>query len=105
MLNRLVKTQLLNRLHRVHTYEDKPTGDIIHLYQILTGNTKVRITGKATLVNCCFHQEHTPSLALYPSTSSYNCFGCQKHGDIYSFVEEVLGCSFTEALKFIKDNQ
>lgn len=85
-------------------FPEKPTADIVQLYITLTGNSNYKVTGKATMVKCCFHQEDTPSLALYPSTSSYFCFGCQKHGDIYSMVEEVLGCNFKEALQFIRDN-
>jgi DNA primase len=84
-------------------FEEKPKADIVDIYEKLIGG-QIKITGKATLVKCCFHHEDTPSLALYPSTSSYFCFGCQKHGDIFDFVEEVLGCSFKEALQFIKDN-
>lgn len=104
MLNRLVKSRLQSRFSQPK-FSDKPTGNIVHIYQLLTNNTKVKVSSRATLVNCCFHQEDTPSLALYPDTSSYNCFGCQKHGDIYTLVEEILGCSFKEALQFIKDNQ
>lgn len=102
MLNPLQKKRLL--AHRFQAdFEAKPTSDIVFLYQKLVGGN-VKITGNAHMVRCCFHGERTPSLALYPSTSSYFCFGCQKHGDIYNFVEEVLGCDFKTALQYIKDN-
>lgn len=85
------------------TFDEKPKADIVEIYEKLIGG-QTKVTGKATIVKCCFHEENTPSLALYPSTSSYFCFGCQKHGDIFNFVEGVLGCNFKEALQFIKDN-
>ena len=86
-------------------FPEKPKADIVNIFQKLTGDTKLKISGKSTMVRCCFHKEDTPSLALYPSTSSYYCFGCCRHGDIFQLVEEVLGCGFKEALKFVEDNK
>lgn len=83
------------------SFADKPTANIVDVYQGLVGGPG-KVTGKATVVKCCFHEDSTPSLALYPSTSSYYCFGCQRHGDIFNFVEEVLGCNFQEALEVVK---
>ena len=104
MLNKPVSINIRPTSFKPTSFTPKPTANIVDIYQKLIGGP-VKVSGKATLVKCCFHEESTPSLALYPSTSSYNCFGCQRHGDIYTFVEEVLGCSFKEALQFIKDNQ
>lgn len=103
MLNKYFKNQV-KKSFKTPSFPDKPTADIVEIYQLLTGDHHTKVTGKATLVKCCFHDEDTPSLALYPSTSSYFCFGCQQHGDIFNLVEGVLGCSFKEALQFIKDN-
>lgn len=105
MLNQLQKTKFFSRQLSLRKPKEKPTGDVVRVYQLLTNNYKVKVVGKVTLVPCCFHQEDTPSLALYPSTSSYFCYGCQKHGDIFNLVEEVLGCSFKEAIKYVEDNQ
>lgn len=103
MLNKADKISIRPSFSK-SSFPDKPSADIVQIFQTLTGDTRAKVTGKATLVKCCFHKEDTPSLALYPSTSSYYCFGCQQHGDIFNLVEGVLGCSFKEALQFIKDN-
>ena len=36
---------------------------------------------------CPFHQEDTPSFTVHPDKQSWYCFGCQRHGDVFTFVE------------------
>lgn len=33
------------------------------------------------LVKCCFHDDSTPSMALYLHDNSFHCYGCGAHGD------------------------
>jgi DNA primase catalytic core len=48
----------------------------------------------------CFngHDEKTPSLKFYDDTQSYHCFGCKTHGDVISFVQQLKGGSFQDAV-------
>ena len=48
---------------------------------------------------CPFHEEQSPSFHIRPSKGLFKCFGCGKGGDVFSFVEEVEGLSFPEALR------
>lgn len=51
---------------------------------------------KGSFVNCFFHNEKTSSLKLYEK--SFYCFGCGKGGDIITFVREMFGLSFMQAI-------
>jgi DNA primase len=48
---------------------------------------------------CPFHGEKTPSFVVTPGRDTWHCFGCGKHGDVFTFVMERDGVGFAEALK------
>jgi DNA primase len=53
---------------------------------------------------CCpFHHEKTPSFSVSQSKGFFKCFGCNKAGDVFSFVMEIEGASFPEAVKTIAE--
>lgn len=49
---------------------------------------------------CCpFHAgDRTASLKVYPGDRGWHCFGCQKGGSVISFVMELFGINFKQAL-------
>lgn len=54
---------------------------------------------------CCpFHEEKTPSMFLDSNLERYRCFGCNKGGDVISFVEEAEKMDFNEAVKYLLDD-
>lgn len=52
---------------------------------------------------CPFHKEKTPSFTVNPARGFYHCFGCKRGGDVFSFIEEIEGVGFAEALALLAD--
>ena len=50
---------------------------------------------------CPFHSERTPSFHVSRERQIFKCFGCDKGGDVFSFVMEMEGLNFVEALKML----
>lgn len=55
--------------------------------------------GSHTLVGICpFHDDRHPSLRVRTDKQYYKCFACGQGGDVFSFVQEIEGIGFREAL-------
>lgn len=58
-------------------------------------------------VCCCFHPDAKPSLSFCDDDDNdrhfFNCFGCGVSGDVITFVQQLLGYDFVEALGYLAD--
>jgi len=52
---------------------------------------------------CPFHSEKTPSFSVVDDDGFYHCFGCGVHGDAISFLREMDGLDFMEAVERLAD--
>lgn len=52
---------------------------------------------------CPFHDEKTPSFNVNAGKQFFYCFGCQKKGDVFTFVMEYEGKSFAEAARSLAE--
>ena len=62
---------------------------------------KLRKSGANWSALCPFHKEKSGSFYLYPATTSYYCFGCHAHGDVFDFVMKMENVSFPEAVRSV----
>lgn len=52
---------------------------------------------------CPFHSEKSPSFSVDPNQNLFYCFGCRKGGDVISFVREMEGLEFQEAVRTLAE--
>jgi DNA primase len=74
--------------------EIRSRADIV---QVIGQHVQLKKAGRNWKGLCPFHGEKTPSFNVSPDKGFFHCFGCQKHGDVFTFVMELEGKSFIEA--------
>jgi len=84
------ESRLNERVERVKNLN--PITEIVGRYVAL------RPTGVQLAGHCPFHKDHVPSFIVYPSTGSFYCYGCGKHGDVITFVREMEHLNFGQTL-------
>src|SRR5437868_12302470 len=77
--------------------------DSSNLVDIISQYTQLKPTGSGLMGRCPFpdHQEKTPSFSVSETKQVYNCFGCHKKGNIFTFLEAYNGMSFPEAVEYL----
>src|SRR5215472_710789 len=50
---------------------------------------------------CPFHNEKTPSFNVHATRQRFHCFGCQKAGDVFTFIQEIEKITFPEAVRLL----
>lgn len=53
---------------------------------VIGARVALRRSGRTLVGRCPFHDDHTPSLTVYPATRSFYCFGCGTGGDVIDFL-------------------
>ncbi len=71
--------------------------DAADIVAVIGEHVQLRRAGTSFKGLCPFHGEKTPSFNVVPAKQFFHCFGCQKHGDVFTFVMELEGKSFVEA--------
>ena len=70
----------------------------INLVDFIGKDLKLIKAGSNFKALCPFHDEKTPSFVINQEKNNFNCFGCGKSGDIFSYVMEKYKVDFKELL-------
>ncbi len=74
----------------------------LDIAEIIGEYVQLKPAGTGSLKGLCpFHNERSPSFHVSRERQIFKCFGCDKGGDIFSFVMEMEGMTFPEALRHL----
>jgi DNA primase len=76
---------------------------VADMVEIVSARTQLRRVGSRWQGRCPFHEERTPSFSVNPVDKLFYCFGCQKGGDLITFVRETEGLDFAGAVEWLAD--
>lgn len=79
--------------------------DANNLVDIISQYTQLKQSGSGLMGRCPFpdHKEKTPSFSVSEAKQVYHCFGCQKSGNIFTFLNQYQGMSFPQSMEYLAD--
>lgn len=75
--------------------EIRDNNDIV---DVISSHVNLQVRGSTAKGLCPFHNEKTASFTVYINTQSYYCFGCGMGGDVISFVKNIEGLHYSDAV-------
>lgn len=69
-----------------------------NITDVVSQYVQLKKQGKNLFGFCPFHEERTPSFSVTEEKQIYHCFSCGRGGNVFSFLMEVDGLSFPEAV-------
>jgi DNA primase len=74
-----------------------------NLLDIISQYTQLKPVGSGYMGRCPFpdHPEKTPSFSVSEVKQVFHCFGCQRKGNLFSFLRLYNGMSFPDAVEFL----
>ena len=77
--------------------------DAVDIVELVQARTPLRRVGSRWVGRCPFHEERTPSFSVSADKKTYYCFGCQRGGDVFRFVQETEALDFAQAVETLAD--
>ncbi|MFC5713415.1 DNA primase [Thalassorhabdus alkalitolerans] len=69
------------------------------IVDVISDHVQLKKQGRHYLGLCPFHGENTPSFSVSPERQLYHCFGCGAGGNVITFVMEMEGADFIQAVE------
>jgi DNA primase len=77
--------------------------DRLDLADLISEHLRLQKAGRDLKGLCPFHQEKTPSLYVSPEKQLWHCYGCQRGGDHFTFIQEIEHVDFRGALRLLAE--
>ena len=80
--------------------EIRSANDIV---DVISQYVPLKRSGRNFFGLCPFHKEKSPSFSVSPDRQYFHCFGCNKGGDVFTFVSEIERLSFKETIELLAE--
>jgi DNA primase len=75
--------------------------DATDMVGVVSQYVQLKRVGRRETGLCPFHPEKSPSFSVNPEEGLYYCFGCGAKGDAITFVREIEGLDFVQAVEWL----
>ncbi|MFN7982320.1 MAG: DNA primase [Vicinamibacterales bacterium] len=72
-----------------------------NIVQVVQEYVSLKRAGRVYKGLCPFHGEKTPSFQVDPEKAFFYCFGCQRGGDVFKFIELQENLGFADAVRLL----
>lgn len=75
----------------------------VNIVDVIGDYVQLKKQGKNYSGLCPFHEEKSPSFSVTEDKQIFKCFGCGKGGNVFTFIQDIEGVTFPEAVKKVAD--
>ena len=83
-------------------YSDEVINDVRQsndIVDVISQYVHLKRSGRNFFGLCPFHNEKSPSFSVSPDKQIFHCFGCGVGGNVFSFITQIEGINFVEAVQ------
>lgn len=80
--------------------EIRTNNDIV---DVISQYVHLKRSGRNFFGLCPFHNEKSPSFSVSPDKQIFHCFGCGVGGNVFSFITQIEGINFVEAVQMLAE--